>query len=151
MEKIALFLVGMLTGATLLLAMKGHDLDQLYLQMGRLRAENNQLQEEIDSLKKDLLDRQRQSIRRVKKIEVEVTAPDEFTKLVIAKRVKDQARPLLDKEVSYLEKDPRLVAQLIDGRIVNHENQSYQLHVYWISIGETLHIWVEGIKQPISS
>ncbi|MFC4769370.1 hypothetical protein ACFO8Q_18740 [Effusibacillus consociatus] len=151
MEKIAIFLVGMVAGATFIVAVKGHDLDHLYLQRNQLRQENKELLEEIDSLKKDLLNRQRQSIRRVRTIEVEANAPDEFTKLAIVKNVKNRTRALLDKELSFLDSDPKLVTDLIEGRIVTVDNQSYQIRVEAVYIGETLRIWVEGIKQAVSS
>ncbi len=151
MQRIGVFLVGIVVGAAGTLAAKGHDLDLLYLQMNKLRGENNQLQEEIDSLKKDLINKQRQSIRRVRKIEVTVKAPDEFTKLAISKYVKDHTRPLLGQELTYLEAHPTMVKGLIDGRVVSLQNQPYSLRVELVVIGETLSIWVEGIKQPASS
>ncbi|BCJ86658.1 hypothetical protein [Effusibacillus dendaii] len=145
MERLALFLVGMLCGATLIVAVKGHDMDLLYLQMGKLRAENNQLQEEVDTLKKSLLDKQKQS--KVHKIEVTVTAPDEFTKLAITKYAKDHLRILLDRDLNSLKANPQLVIGLVDGRFFTIENQSYQLKVQILVIDETIHMWIEGIKQ----
>lgn len=149
-ERIGSFLAGAVVGAAVLVAVEGHDLDLLYLQMGKLRAENHQLQEEIDSLKKDLLAKQRQSARKVRKIEVEVKAPDEFTKLEIDKFVKDRTRALLDKELSYLDSAPQLVKGLIDGRTLTIENQPYLLRVESVAIGETLRLWVEGSQKPVS-
>ncbi|WP_096181956.1 hypothetical protein [Effusibacillus lacus] len=147
MQRLGAFMVGVLVGAAALLAVKGHDLDLLYLQIRKLRTENAQLQEEITSLKKDFLDKQKQSIRKVRRIEVDVKAPDEFTKLAIARHLKSRMHPLINKELGYLESDPQLVTQLIEGRTYTYENQVYQLKVEAVFIGETLRIWVFAGKQ----
>lgn len=147
MQRIGSFLAGFVVGAAVTLAIKGHDVELLYLQMAKVRAENNQLQEEIDILKKDILDKQRQITRKIRKIEVTAKAPDEFTKLAITKYVKDRLRPLMDKELSYLDSHPQLVSGLVDGRTYTFEKQPYLLRVESVVIGETLHIWIEGIKQ----
>jgi hypothetical protein len=148
MQRIAgAFLVGIVAGAAITLAVKGHDVELLYLQMAKVRAENNQLQDEIDILNKDILDKQRQIERKVRKIEVTAKAPDEFTKLAITKYVKDRLRTLAEMELSYFETHPQVVFGLIDGRTFTFERQPYLLRVESVVIGETLHIWVEGIKQ----
>lgn len=147
MQRIGSFLVGVVVGAVITLAVKGHDVELLYLQMAKVRAENNQLQDEIDILKKDILDKQRQMARKVRKIEVTAKAPDEFTKLAISKYVKDRLRSLADMELSYFDSHPQVVSGLIDGRTLTFEKQPYSLRVEAVVIGETLHIWVEGIKQ----
>jgi hypothetical protein len=147
-QRLAIFMIGMVAGATFIVAVKGHDLDLLYLHIQKLNADNSQLQEELDSLKQDLFDRQKQSIRKIKKIEVEVAAPDEFTKLAISKRVKDWVRPLLNQELSYLEEEPRLVTRLVDERMILIDNQTYKIRVLSVYIGETLHMRVEALKQP---
>lgn len=150
MQRVGSFLIGCVVGASALLAVKGHDVEHLYLQMAKLRAEYNQMQEENDVLKKDLIDKQRQVTRKIRKIEVETNAPDEFTKLAITKYVKERLRPLLEKELSYFDSHPQLVTGLVDGRIYRSENQPYLIRVQSVVIGETLHIWVEGIKQTLS-
>lgn len=147
MQRIASFIVGAVVGAAVLLLLRGHDLDQLYLRMAQLRVENSQLQEEVDSLKNDLADRQKQSVRKVRKIEVTAEASDEFTKLSIAKYVKERTRPLLEKELAYLDGNPQLITGLVDGRICTVQNQPYLIHVESVIIGETLFIWVKGTKQ----
>jgi hypothetical protein len=147
MQRIASFAVGAFVGAAALLALRGHDLDLVYLQMAKLRVENNQLQEEVDSLKNDLANRQKQSVRKVRKIEVTAEAPDEFTKLSIAKYVKERTRPLLEKELGYLDGNPQLITGLVDGRICTVQNQPYLIDVESVIIGETLYVWVKGTKQ----
>lgn len=144
---IGAFLVGIVAGAAITLAVKGHDVELLYLQLAKVRAENNQLQDEIDVLKKDILDKQRQIARKVRKVEVVAKAPNEFTKLAITKYVKDRLRTLTEIELTYFESHPQVVSGLIDGRTFTFEGQPYSLRVESVVIGETLHIWVEGIKQ----
>lgn len=150
MQRIGSFLVGVVIGAAVTVALKGHDVELLYLQMAKVRAENNQLQDEIDVLKKDILDKQRQMARKVRKIEVTAKASDEFTKLAITKYVKDRLRSLADMELSYFDTHPQVVSGLIDGRTLTFEKQPYSLRVEAVVIGETLHIWVEGIKQTVT-
>lgn len=149
LEKMSIFSIGMLVGSSLIVAVKGHDLDQLYLENAKLRMTNSQLEEEVQNLDQEIKNKQKLISRRVRKIEITPEVDDEFKKLTITKFVKERTKPILDKELSYLDQHPQLIMGLIDDHVIKLSDQKMMtLHVTSLVIGETVRIWVKGEVQP---
>jgi hypothetical protein len=144
----ATFAIGALFGASVLLTIRGHDLDQLYLRNYEARSQLAQLQEDYKNLEQELSHAQKLKDRHLKKISVEVSeAPDEFTKLAVQKKVKEELRTLVNKDLSLLEEEPELFKQLLEKRVYQFPSQSITLEVTFVAIGETTTVYVKAIKQ----
>lgn len=145
---IATLLVGALFGAAVLLTMRGHDLDLLYLQLRKCTMDKQQLEEDVHKLTLDLTNAKKENTRRLRKINVIVqTAPDEFTKLSVQKRVKLLLHPLLDKELTLLEAQPEVIRGLLENQVIELPTETVKLHVSFAAIGETTSVYVDAVKE----
>jgi hypothetical protein len=144
----ATLVVGALFGASVLLTMRGHDLDLLYLKIETCKTEKEQLLEDRAKLIDELSHAQKKNIRRLKKINIVVnTAPDEFTKLHIQKELKNQLKMLIDKELSLLEEEPGLIKNLVEDKTFELPgNQNVTVQIPTLIIGETTTLYIKVIK-----
>jgi hypothetical protein len=141
----ATLMVGALFGASVLLAVRGHDLDLLYLHLADCRQQCAQLAEDKQKLEEELTHAEKQRIRRLKKIVVSVVeAPDEFVKLKVQKEVKLQLNSLIDKDLALLESQPDLIRKLLDDRTLNLSTQKITLDITDVFIGETTTIFLKA-------
>ncbi|MGZ4030908.1 MAG: hypothetical protein ACXVDJ_01840 [Tumebacillaceae bacterium] len=145
----ATLLVGALLGSSVLLVMRGHDLDLLYLELARTKDKLQQVQEENDTLTQNLTKAQKDLKRRLHKVVVEVdSAPDEFVKLSVQKKVKLLMQPLMEKDLSLLEEQPRVILSMLDNHSVELNNGStVKLDVKSVFIGETTTIFLDVEKE----
>lgn len=140
--------VGALFGASVLLILRGHDLDLLYLRNYECNTKLQQLQADFQNLEQKLSTAKKLKDRHLEKLNVTVSeAPDEFTKLAVAKKVKEELRTLLDKDLTLLEDEPALFKQLLENRVYQFPSQSITLQVTFVAIGETTTIYVKAVKQ----
>lgn len=132
MRQIASFLVGVLFGAALLIAVRGHDLDHFYAKVLQLQQQNETLQEKVDDLKNQLQNQKKGSIRRVRAIEVQAktdASVEEVVKLQIEKQMKEQLKPLLHLNTEALEDaSDELVNKLLDNQKVQIGSSTYLIH-----------------------
>ncbi|MCX7569994.1 hypothetical protein OS242_08450 [Tumebacillus sp. DT12] len=140
----ATLLVGALFGASVLLAVRGHDLDLLYLRLAECRDTCSQLAEDKQKLEQELSHAEKQRVRHVKKLVVTVQdAPDEFIKLKVQKLVKTELNYLVDKDLALLESQPDLIRRLLDERTLElSATQKITLDVTDVFIGETTTIFL---------
>jgi hypothetical protein len=145
----ATLLVGALLGSSVLLVMRGHDLDLLYLELAKCKDQMQQVQEENDTLTQNLTKAQKDLTRRLHKVVVEVnTAPDEFVKLSVQKKVKELMKPLMEKDISLLESQPRVITTMLDNHTVELNNgTTVKLNVDLVFIGETTTIFLNVEKE----
>ncbi|PWK10327.1 hypothetical protein [Tumebacillus permanentifrigoris] len=144
--------VGTLFGASALLAMRGHDLDLLYLKYLQVRESEQQLKEDKQKLEDELSHAQKYKNRRLRKLNIVVKeAPDEFAKVAVQREVKRQLNSMLDKELTLLENDPELFNKLLDGRTIEVSGQSLTLQVKAVVIGETTSIFIHAVKDVKAS
>jgi len=145
---VATLTVGALFGAAVLLTVRGHDLDQLYLRNYECKNQLQQLQEDYKALEQKLTNARKLKDRHLKKINVEVSeAPDEFTKLAVQKKVKEELKSLINKDLTLLEDNPKLMKQLLENRIYQFPSHSIMLTVTFVALGETTTVFVNAIKQ----
>ncbi|MBL0386690.1 hypothetical protein JJB07_08500 [Tumebacillus sp. ITR2] len=140
--------VGTLFGAAALLAMRGHDLDLLYLKYLQCRETAQQLLEDKQKLEDELSHAQKYKDRRLRKLNIVVEqAPDEFAKVAVQREVKRQLNTMLDKELSLLENDPNLFKSLLEGRSLEIGGQTLHLQITSVIIGETTTVYVNALKE----
>ncbi|KEO83571.1 hypothetical protein [Tumebacillus flagellatus] len=145
---IATLLVGTLFGASALLALRGHDLDLLYLKYLQCRESYRQVLEDKQKLEDELSHAQTYKDRRLRKLNIVVeNAPDEFAKVAVQREVKRQLNSMLDKELTLLENDPGLFKKLLDGRSLEIGGQALHLQISSVFIGETTTIYVDALKE----
>lgn len=146
---LATFCVGALFGASVLLTLRGHDLDLLYLRLTEKRNEVNQLQEDYDKLKEKLTHIEKENVRKIRKINVVVDkAPDEFIKLAVQKEVKNRMRKLIDKDLKLFEESPDIFREFLDHRQLHITDHTVTLKVVQVVIGETTTLYIEATKEP---
>ena len=143
----ATFAVGALFGAAVLMGMRGHDLDHLYLNLAQCRNQCEQLAEDKAKLESQLSTFER--TRRVRKFNVIVTAaPDEFSKLSVQKEIKTKLRFLLNKELALMENNPDLFRNLLEHRPIHlSETQTVNVEVTSVVIGESTTLFVKAMKE----
>lgn len=140
--------VGTLFGASVFLAMRGHDLDLLYLKYLQVRESEQQLKEDKQKLEDELSHAQKYKNRRLRKLNIVVKeAPDEFAKVAVQREVRRQLNSMLDKELTLLENDPELFHKLLDGRTLDVGGQTLALQVKAVVIGETTTIFINAVKE----
>lgn len=143
---LATFTVGTIFGASLLLSITGHDIDQLYLKVASCFEERQQLEEDRKHLQEQLSHATRG--RRLHKVNVEVLkAPDEFIKIQVKKRVKDQLRPLMNKELTLLEQQPELFKRLLEDRTFHISNEPITIRIQTTIVGETSTLYITADKE----
>ncbi|MGB8955633.1 MAG: hypothetical protein WCC10_09675 [Tumebacillaceae bacterium] len=143
----ATFAVGAVFGAAVLLGMRGHDLDHLYLSIAQCRNDCEMLREDKNKLEAQLS--KFEKTRRVRKFNILVTsAPDEFSKLSVQKEIKNKLRFLLDKELALMENNPDLFKNLLENRPLHiSETQTVIVQVTSVVIGETTTLFVKAMKE----
>jgi hypothetical protein len=156
---IALLLLGFIAGATTLVAVKGHDVELLYAKIAQLKVENEQLKEINQSQEKELAQKKRQSIRRIRKVEVHIQSADgeldDFSRLAIYKFITQKTKPLLDQELSAFDKRSAeetrpddLIRELVNDQKVKVNNTEYRILYQTGTLGEILKLWVLVKKEP---
>ncbi|HEU4963530.1 MAG TPA: hypothetical protein VFV52_06680 [Bacilli bacterium] len=146
---LATFAVGTLFGCSVLLSIMGHDLDQLYLKVASCLEEKQQLDEDRQHLTEQLSHAQRGRVLRKIIINVE-KAPDDFVKLKVKARAKDQLRPLMNKELTLLEQQPDLFKRLLEERPYRISDQSITLKINTLVIGETTTVYLTAEKEQVT-
>jgi len=137
--------VGALFGSSVLLAMRGHDLDLLYLRLKQAQQQIEQLEEDNRKLKSDLSSAQKRNVRKLRKIRVEVgQAPDEFVKLKVQETVKNRLRTLLDRDLALLEESPAIIHKLVEDVPIPFQEQAIKVRVHSLVIGETTTLFVNA-------
>jgi cell division protein FtsB len=158
----AVFVIGFIAGSASLVAIKGHDVEQLYAKIAQLKVENEQLKEINESLEKELAQKKRQSIRRIRKVEVHIQGEegelDDFTKLAIYKFITQKTKPLIEQDLTRLDKKSGddmkpddLIRELINDQKVQVNNNSYRIKYQAATIGEILKLWVVVEKEAPAS
>lgn len=149
---IAAFCTGLIIGSSALVAVTGHDLDLLYFTVRQLKEENKQLTEANQLLEKEVAQKSRQNILRVRKVEVHITGTeDDFVKLAVYKFITQKTKPLLDQEVTWLGRKYELIYELLEQQKVPVNQEMYQIHMKAIAFGEILIIGAEVRKIPSSA
>jgi hypothetical protein len=123
------FIIGVLIGASMVTWWVGARIDYLMLQNEKLQATLDTKETQIKKLEENLASKQRFV---VKDIQVEVSFPDEkeedsFVQLTLERKIVEMLNDLWGKEVSTL--DPALIANIIDSRTVQVDQQQYHLTV----------------------
>lgn len=145
---IASFIIGMLIGAAILNVICGKHLDKAELEMQKLHTKLADQTEQITALEKALEKRQKVAVTE---IEVHVnfkddSESDEFNQLEIEKIVKKLLKDIRGKQVSSL--DPLIIANIIDGRIVEVSKRKFVLSVNGLLVSEKLIMHVEITEKP---
>jgi hypothetical protein len=144
----ATLIVGAMFGASVLLTIRGHDLDLLYLRLVECRTQCQQLEEDKQKLEQELTHAEKQRNRVLKKVNIVVsTAPDEFTRLAVQKEVRPKFNSLLGKDLTLLESQPELFEQMLENRVLRFPSQSVTLDVTSVVIGETTTIYLHAKKE----
>ncbi|MDB5085694.1 MAG: hypothetical protein JWN30_2580 [Bacilli bacterium] len=143
----AALLIGMVLGAALLTAVRGRDLEHLYVRVAEFQNQISQLEEHNANLTLELQTQKRDSIRRVRSVEVRADAQEDFARLEAVRQASQQCKPLLQMNVDALELHPEIVTNLLEGQLISIDNASYRLHVDQVIIGETLRVHVICQKQ----
>jgi hypothetical protein len=143
----ATFTVGALFGAAVLLTMRGHDLDLLYLRLTQERTKYAQLQEDHEKLKERLTHIEKENVRKIRKINVEVVvSPDEFTKLSIQKEIKNRMKKLVDKDIAIFEDHPDIFSEFLENRNFTVSDHTITVKVKQVVLSETTTIFIEAFK-----
>jgi hypothetical protein len=158
----AVLVIGYIAGSASLVAITGHDVEQLYAKIAQLKVENEQLKEINESLEKELAQKKSQSTRRIRKVEVHIQGKDgeldDFTKLAIYKFITQKTKPLIEQDLRWIDKKSGddlkpddLIRELINDQKVQVNNNSYRIKYQAGTIGEILKLWVVAEKETPSS
>lgn len=134
----AVFVLGLVLGSTTTLLYSGHQIDEAYIQLETLHSELGEHQRRMTRLESSLTERRKRVVQSIA-IELNITDPH------VAIKVKEVIRDLLDetigREVSTL--DPKLVAGIINNRIIDVAGQVYALRLELLALSETLYVYVD--------
>ncbi len=132
---IAVFLVGILVGASVINLLFGSMIDELYWEKENLKITLFETTERLRKLEDQLETHQNQVVREVK-IEL-VLDKNSFTELSLRQAISEIVGNLVGEELSGL--NPYLIHQMIDGRNIKlDDNQLFRIEVIWIIISEQI-------------
>ncbi|OCL25341.1 hypothetical protein U472_13370 [Orenia metallireducens] len=126
----ASFLLGMITGITILNLLVGPQLDQLIFEREELLSEIESQQTTLDKLEESLAEERRKVIQDLT-IEIE-NKIDKHIKQELKKDIFEILKSLIGRDISKV--DGKLLAETLDGRIIIVEKKSYKLNFLWIII-----------------
>jgi ABC-type oligopeptide transport system substrate-binding subunit len=140
-KMIAASVLGILLGASAMLAYQGRLLDNLYLQISKSTNANQDLQQQNEQLMRKLA--QPNSEPAIESIRVSSESEgdlSEFERTQIEQFVKKQLEFLIGTPLTTLERSPDLPSRLVDGRTVSVDQQQFTVHVKTVVVQEKLYV-----------
>ncbi len=140
--KIAFFILGLLTGLTLMNVVQGKKFEEVYWKTEELKV---QLYETVQQMEK--IKEQHESIRPmvVEEIKLEIQMNDHsFVEPALRRTIYDLVKDLLGQEVHALPYP--LLFNLLEGRLIEEGNKKYRLEVEAVILGEILAYFLQVKK-----
>jgi hypothetical protein len=147
-QMLAFFLIGTIVGGALMFLYEGLEINHLYASLEKTRLANQHLLEESSSLKKQIMEHQRNA-NRVHLVKVTVNTRDEFIRSTVTRFVKSMTASLIDRPVSALEDSPDLVIAMVENRELQINGILYTLHVRSVVLSRIL--WIQVDVKPVNT
>ncbi|MDK2820946.1 MAG: hypothetical protein PWP31_911 [Clostridia bacterium] len=154
MRYLAVFLLGVIIGASMVNLLLSHQQEQLHLTIAELEQELTEANEEVANLKESLDKHSHKVITSIEPVitfngnkysEVEKRAATHELK----QEIQDILAPLKGQEVDRL--NPTLIPAMINGRIIKVNVRQFKLKVTLVLISDKLTVHVEAQELPDSS
>lgn len=132
--KLAFFILGLLTGLTLMNAIQGKKFEEIYWQTEKLKVQLYEAVQQIEKVKE-----QQEAILPlvVKEIKLEIQMNDHsFVEPALHRAIYDLVNNLLGQEIYALPYP--LLFNLLDDRLIEEGDKKYRLEVKAVIVGETL-------------
>ncbi|CAB3393409.1 MULTISPECIES: hypothetical protein [Kyrpidia] len=143
---VAVFLLGLITGAAGWMAITAREMDELHYTIEQYRLQVDRLTEELNGLRAKLNQQSREP--EIRTIEVQVQTNDHFAEIAILRFAKDQTKTLIGKSLSTLNDHPDLIIGLLEGRTILVDGRVWAIHVQSVVLGETVHLYLTGEPAP---
>ena len=131
---VALWLLGMITGATLCSIITGSSLEKLYQEKERLKVELFETTSRLYQLEKQLRTRE---TGQVQEIIIELDTPaGALEQLALRQALAEIASDLIGEKIELLK--PGLLVKLFHQRVLAVEGKQYLISVRWIVVGEKI-------------
>ena len=144
---IILFLFGVLMGMGVFLLLLGNELDTLQLKMRKLENQNLLYAEritELEEAERNMIQKQKNV---VKDIVVHLTAPNEFVKAELEKRLAADLFFLKGKPLDYIAGFHEGIIRMIAGRTYTVEARMYKVQINTLVVTSTAHIYLIAHEQ----
>lgn len=137
-----IFILGLITGATILNLYSGRIIDGLILNKNELKAQVEEQTSQINQLEENLNKFKHHTIT---KISVELdTDVNKHTQQMLKDKIKAILSGIIGKEVNKI--DPLLLRDIIHERYLMVEGNTYQLYLIYLVIGEELTLYIKISK-----
>ena len=134
---LAVFLLGILLGATIISAYTGRDLDKLILENKELKTEMAELEKQLEQL--DLQFKNRLIIQSINPyLDTDL---NKHTQQEIIKKIRSLLNGLIGKEINEI--DPLLLHNIINESSIIVEKRSYQLSLSYLVISDKLGLYLK--------
>jgi hypothetical protein len=134
-QKIALLILGLLLGMTLMSTWQSRTINGLHKRIQALVLSNDDLRTENTELELQLYHPKQDAVLRTITVECDFKG-ETATELLVSKYIKQQLAFLIGRELEILIKDPYLPAQLINGQTYLIEGKSYRFKVTFVALQE---------------
>lgn len=135
---IAIFIIGFITGSSIINAINGIKIEKLIFEKEAYRLKNIELNEKVSKLNESLKNKPQ---RVVTDIIVHINNANNKLTIEIEKYVKEKLKGLYGKEIEKI--DPTLIKNIFDDRILIIDNNKIILKVKFIVINTTLEIYLD--------
>lgn len=144
----AVYLLGVLTGASLAMLDAADRIDRLDLENARLTTQVAALEEDLRRLQESLSRRSRLLVRD---IQLEILAGNGLPERLatdLAKETRALLVDLIGREVNEL--DPLLISRILQGRILTVAGSQWQLNVLHLVLGERVRVFlsIKPVEPP---
>ncbi|KNZ68275.1 hypothetical protein Tfer_3173 [Thermincola ferriacetica] len=134
---VALFFLGLVTGASVTNLITGRHLEKAYLEIQSLQDKVADQERQIESLQAEL-DLRQESL--VKEIKIHVLHDEKYIRLEIEDFAKGMLQELVGKEVENI--DPILVSNILDNRVTEIDKTAYTLRVKAVLVSERILVYI---------
>lgn len=135
---VAVLALGGIVGAAAATVWSGRQLDELMRQREALMQRASDLQERMQKLEQSLSERRRRPIQNV---DVRLSGLDAAEESALRHQVRQLLQGLVGRPVDQV--DPDLVAQILNGRLVDLNGRAVQLFLRSVWVTDTLTAWIE--------
>lgn len=140
---IALFILGIILGATLLSLFISHQVDQLILENKSLKNELESQNKQIEKLNKNLIKQKKNIISDIQ-IMLE-TNLNKHTQQELKKNLNTILESLIGKELKEL--DPLLIRDTINDRYIHIEDKAYKITLIYMILQEEIQIYLKAVEE----
>ncbi len=136
---LVVFLLGIILGATLLNLYLSQQIDRLIYEKNSLENQLEENQKQIENLEKNL---EEQKHNFVKSINIKLESDlNKHSQQAVKEKIQNLLSRVPGQEISKIE--PLLLRDIINERLINVDDNTFQLHLLYLVLQEDLELYIE--------